>query len=77
MNIDYRKYPSPGTIDEAIQDLQEQQRAHRTELTLGRTMGEAITYLEMFRNLLRNAYIMDSNKEKFETMMSRLPRGER
>jgi len=68
MNFDYRKYPSPGVIDGAIQDLQEQQRAHRTELTLGKTMGEAITYLEMFRNLLRSAYITDSNREKFERL---------
>lgn len=68
MNFDYRKYPSPGEIQGVIQDLQEQQRAHRTEIYLTERIGEAITHLEHYRNLLTRAYVEQSCRDKYNQL---------
>jgi hypothetical protein len=65
MEIDYRKYASPGEIDGVIEDLRTEMRAHQTEGHLCRMIGEAITHLEFYRNLLRRAYIEQLNRDKF------------
>lgn len=77
MNVDYRKQTAPGIIDANITELKQQADAFRTEYYLVRILDEAVKHLEEYRNLLRTIYIMDSNKEKFDTLSDRLPRGNR
>lgn len=78
MNIDYRKFPPPGEIDGLVTDLKGQrldEQSADSPLTL--LLGEAIKHLERYRDMLRTAYIVDSNKEKYDRLMSgRFPRGE-
>lgn len=77
MNIDYRKFPQPGIIDANIAELKGQAEAFSTEQYMVRILDESIRHLERYRDLLRTAYIMDSNQEKFSRISVRFPRGGR